>query len=108
MSLSIIYHPTGAIEFKASDICKSVGNFFNQLFLRKRTEKKNFLAKKEHLFNDITDDLLKNGEISYVDYYKSKNLLDIARKADEHYYKNSRESSSKEQPEIDFNANFEW
>ena len=61
-----------------------VGGLITAIFLRHNTETEEFAKIKMGLFKQVIDDLLKNGRMTYSEYFKTKNLLSIARKADEY------------------------
>lgn len=59
------------------------GAVFTSLFLRKNTKIQEFEKIKAGKLNEVADDLLASGKMSYTEYYKAKNFLAIAKKADE-------------------------
>ena len=52
------------------------------LFLRKNTQTTEFEKIKAGKFSEVVDQLLNSGKMSYLEYYKCKNFLQIAQKAD--------------------------
>lgn len=71
------------------------------LFLRRNTSSQEFEKIKAGRFNDAIEDLLASGKMTYIEYYKTKNFLVIARKADE-YYSHKREQFAEPQYDLDW------
>lgn len=63
------------------------GAIFTAIFLRKNTSTQEFEKLKAGKMQDVADDLLESGKMSYTEYYKAGNFLSIAKKADEEYSK---------------------
>lgn len=80
-----------------------VGSLITTIFLRSDTATQEFEKIKAQKFDEVVDDLLKNGKLSYVDYYKAKNFLKIAEIADQNYKEMAEESTEQE-----FKFDFEW
>lgn len=66
-----------------SSISAIAGAIVTTLFLRKNTLTAEFEKIKAGKFSEVIDDLLDSGKMSYFEYYKCKNFLEIAQKADE-------------------------
>lgn len=66
-----------------SSISAIAGAIVTTLFLRKNTLTAEFEKIKVGKFSEVIDDLLDSGKMSYFEYYKCKNFLEIAQKADE-------------------------
>ncbi len=60
-----------------------VSSLITTLFLRRGENIKAFEAIKARQFEKVTSELLDSGRLSYVEYYKCKNFLKIAKYADE-------------------------
>lgn len=63
------------------------GAIFTAVFLRKNTSTKEFEKLKAGKMQEVADDLLESGKMTYTEYYKAGNFLSIAQKADEEYSK---------------------
>ena len=61
------------------------GAIFTAIFLRNNTATKEFEKVKAGKLGEVAEDLLKTGKMTYTEYYKAKNFLKIAEKADEEY-----------------------
>lgn len=94
----------GLLGIASSSISSFIGTMVSSLFLRKNTLTSEFEKIKIGKFNDLIDQLLENGEITYLEFYKSKNLLEIAEKADRTY--NKEKSGNFHQDNFKFD--FDW
>ena len=65
-----------------SSLSAVVGAVITTLFLSKNTKISEFEKVKAGKFNEVIDCLLESGKMSYLEYYKCNNFLDIAKKAD--------------------------
>ena len=65
------------------------GAIFTAIFLRNKTATTEFEKIKAGKFDEVTEDLLKNGKMTYTEFYKAKNFLKIAKKADAEYAQKS-------------------
>ncbi len=81
----------GGISLANSTVSAIVGALLTTLFLRKNTKASEFEKIKAAKFGDVVDGLLENGKMTYLEYYKCRNFLRIAKKADEKYKKNEGE-----------------
>lgn len=81
-----------------SSLSAIVGTVVTTLFLRRNTLATEFEKVKAGKFSEIIDELLKNGKMSYLEYYKCTNFLQIAKKADAMY----QEEKSVERKDYDF------
>lgn len=59
------------------------GAIIGALFLRSNTSKREFEKIKSGRLNEVVEDLLASGEMTYTEFYNAKNYLEIAQKADE-------------------------
>lgn len=71
------------------------GALFTAIFLRKNTSTKEFEKIKAGKFGEVADILLESGKMTYTEYYKANNFLDIAKKADEFFSEMNSSNSSK-------------
>ena len=62
-----------------SAINSVVGALVTTLFVRKNTRAEEFEKIKLGKFNDVIEDLLDNGKMTYLEYYKCNNFLKIAK-----------------------------
>lgn len=63
------------------------GAIFTAIFLRRNTATQEFEKLKAGKMQEVADDLLSSGKMSFTEYYKASNFLSIAKKADEEYAK---------------------
>jgi len=89
------------IQPAISTICSAV---IATLFIRKNTSKTEIEKIKQSKFSDIADLLLAEGHITHLEYYKCRNFVKIAKKADEVYRKvaDKKEPIEKLKKLIDF------
>ena len=71
-------------------------------FLRKDTSTQQFEQIKAAKFDEALTGLLNSGIMTHMELFKAKNFLDVAKKADEMYYKNKNTDIN------DSNYNFDW
>lgn len=64
-----------------------VGSLFTAIYLRHKTATQEFEKIKAGKFQEVANDLLASGEMTYSEYYKAKNFLTISKKADAHLSK---------------------
>lgn len=76
-----------ALPAVKSTIPSISGAIFTAIFLRKNTATKEFEKLKAGKLQEVADDLLKAGKMTYTEYYKAGNFLSIAKKADEEHSK---------------------
>lgn len=62
-----------------------VGAILTAVFLRSNTAANEFEKVKSGKFDEVIEDLLTSGQMTYTEFYKAKNFLKIAQKADAHY-----------------------
>lgn len=63
------------------------GGLFTAIFLRHNTAVKEFEKIKAGHLGEVAEDLLKSGEMTHTEYYKARNFLTVAKKADRYYSK---------------------
>lgn len=80
-----------------------VGAVITTLFLRKDTKTTEFEKIRAGRFDEVVKQLLDSGKMTYMEYYKCNNFLDIAKKADELLVKvTSEDKSDQEEKTYDF------
>ena len=92
----------GGITLANTSVSTIVGALITTLFLRKNTNTEEFEKIKAAKFSDVIDKLLDSGKMTYLEYYKCNNFLNIAKKADEMY------QAANEVEEIHNNYDFDW
>lgn len=88
-------------EMMSSAVAPVVGALFTAIFLRHNTKTDEFEKIKAGQFKEVANDLLKSGEMTYTEYYKAKNFLIVAEKADSYYKGHAR-------TEVHGNYEFDW
>lgn len=94
------------LSIASTSISAVVGAVITTLFLRKNTKTAEFEKIKAGKFNEVIDQLLDSGKMSYLEYYKCNNFLEIAKKADDSLFRTRevyKEESTKNQE-----YNFDW
>ncbi|MBQ2140285.1 MAG: hypothetical protein II433_04255 [Acidaminococcaceae bacterium] len=82
---SLIEIIKGGISAVNSTLSAFVGAFFTTLFLRKDTKTTEFEKIKAGKFGEAIDQMLKNGKMTYLEYYKCNNFLDICKQSSKMY-----------------------
>ena len=77
----------------ASTVGAVTGGLFTAIFLRHNTATTEFEKIKAGQFREVADDLLKAGEMTHTEYYKARNFLIVAEKADVYYSKMPKRTS---------------
>ena len=62
-----------------------VGAILTAVFLRNNTATTEFEKVKSGKFDEVIEELLTSGQMTYTEFYKAKNFLKIAKKADAQY-----------------------
>ena len=70
-----------------------VGSILTAVFLRSNTSTSEFEKVKSGKFDEVIEDLLNSGQMTYTEFYKAKNFLKIAKKADAHYSQDNKTDS---------------
>jgi len=65
------------------------------VLIKKNTRQQELEKLKHGKFQEVANELLESGQITHLEYYKCRNFLDIAKKADE-YYRNEQDSRDNE------------
>jgi hypothetical protein len=89
-----------AIPFAQSIITPIVGGFITAMFLRGNTHRKEFEKIKIGKIDEAIDNLVDSHELTLTELVKCKNLIKIAKIADNEYKK--QEHSNKNKTEFDF------
>lgn len=71
-------------------ITSIAGAVFTTIFLRRNTKTEEFERIKAGKLGEVADEMLKAGEMTYIDYYKANNFLEIAKKADIYYIESQK------------------
>lgn len=66
------------------------GAIFTAIFLRSNTKIQEFEKIKAGQFQEVANELLAAGKMTYTEYYKANNFLAIAKKADSYYQEHPR------------------
>ena len=78
------------------------GSLFTAIFLRKNTATQEFEKIKAGKFQEVADELLESGKMTYTEFYKANNFLSVAKKADRIY------ADMKHNDEANIEHNFDW
>ena len=78
-----------------SSVGTIVGSIITVVFLRSNTSTTEFEKIKAGKFDEVVEDLLSAGQMTYTEFYRAKNFLKIAKKADKYYSKIQRENENK-------------
>jgi hypothetical protein len=78
-----------------------VGAIFTAIFYRKKVRDAEFEKLKAKKFQEVADQLLASGYMTYTEYYKANNFLHIAELADK-VYNNDYENQSNQNQKYDF------
>ncbi len=92
---------TSSVSPAISSVGTIVGTLITALLLRRNTSSAEFEKIKAGKFDTVIEDLLDAKEITYLEYYKTRNFMSIAKKADDYYSKNLNK-----QKKID--TDFDW
>jgi len=82
-----------------------VGAILTSVFLRKDTQTSEFVKIKNGLFQEAAEELLENGRMTYYEFYKCKNFLEVAALADK-YFNEKKESVSQRILDFDWFIRF--
>ena len=85
-----------------------VSSLITTLFVRRGENIKVVEALKAKEFEKVTEELLETGRLSYVEFYKCKNFLKIAERADEMIAACHGDNSGREQDERDDRVKFSF
>ncbi len=82
--LEIIELLKGSVGEITTAVGAVAGSLITAIFLRNNTSIKEFEKIKAGRFNEVTEELLSSGKMTYTEFYKAKNFLSIAKKADKY------------------------
>lgn len=82
------------------------GSLFTAIFLRKNTATQEFEKLKAGKFQEVADELLESGKMTYTEYYKANNFLNVAKKADAFYVQMNHENEKNCQHDLDWFMRF--
>lgn len=71
------------------------GSIITAVFLRSNTATTEFEKIKAGKFDEVIEELLASGQMTYTEFYKAKNFLKIAKKADTHYSQRQQDRNYK-------------
>lgn len=98
----IIQFITNNVSTFFSPVNVIAGSLFTAIFLRKNTATQEFEKLKAGKFQEVADELLETGKMTYTEYYKANNFLNVAKKADKFY------SEMKHNDENNYQHDFDW
>lgn len=102
----IIQFITNNVSTFFSPVNVLAGSLFTAIFLRKNTATQEFEKIKAGKFQEIADELLESGKMSYTEYYKASNFLNVAKKADALYAEMNHNEPSKVKHDFDWYMRF--
>ena len=79
---------SSGVECMKSAVGPVVGALITAIFLRHNTKTDEFEKIKAGKFEEAAELLLSSGKMTYTEFYKAKNFLTIAKKADKYYQDN--------------------
>lgn len=85
MGTEIIEFLSNNFSTVMSAVGSVTGGIITAIFLRNKTSTTEFEKIKAGQFEEVTNELLKSGKMTFTEYYKAKNFLSVAKKADELY-----------------------
>lgn len=101
----IINFLANGLESMSSAVGPVAGALFTAIFLRHNTKTDEFEKIKAGQFREVADDLLASGKMTYTEYYKANNFLNVAKKADS-YYREHPKSEEKGTYDFDWFVRF--
>jgi|GEM_PF-2092296 len=78
------------------------------LFLRKNTSKTEIEKIKQAKFSELADKLLDGGHITHLEYYKCRNFINIAKKADKVFTNNKYNDHNNKTDNKNEKLNIDW
>lgn len=82
------------------------GSIFTAVFLRFKTGTKEFEKVKAGRFEEVAEELLDSGKMTYTEFYKAKNFLNVARKADQYYFEEAKTEEAVDEYDFDWFMRF--
>lgn len=89
-----------------SPVSLVVGGLITSIFLKHDTSVAEFEKIKAGQFKEVINKLLESGQMTYVEYYKSNNFLEVAQKADKYYSEMHHEDNTNVNYEFDWFVRF--
>lgn len=105
--MTLIEMVKNGLSLASDSLSAVVAAVIAALFLRRNTKTSEFEAIKARNFGEVISQLVESGKMSYLEYYKCKNFLDIAKLADERLSK-TNEKSDEEKESCNRDYNFDW
>ena len=102
----IIQFITNNVSTFFSPVNVIAGSLFTAIFLRKNTATQEFEKIKAGKFQEVADELLESGKMTYTEYYRAHNFLSVAKKADKIYAKMEHSESENTQHDFDWFMRF--
>lgn len=102
----IITFLLNGLENMSSAVGAVAGAIFTTIFLRRNTKTDEFEKIKAGQFKEVANDLLASGKMTYTEYYKANNFLEVAKKADSYYQAHSEKIEVKEPYDFDWFVRF--
>lgn len=103
MDTAIIEFINNNLSTIMSPVNVIVGAMISAIFIRHNKDIEEIEKIKNAKFAEVTEDLIKSGRMTYTEFYKTRNFLKIAKKADEYY----REKYSENTKTSNFKE-FDW
>lgn len=75
-----------------STVGSITGGIITSIFLRHNTAATEFEKIKAGHFKEVVENLVESGKMTHTEYYKAKNFLQVAKKADEYYAETKHEA----------------
>lgn len=91
-----------ALAIDSTAVSAVVGALVTTIFLRRDTSVQEFEKVKAGKFDEVIDSLLNSGRMSYLEFYKCKNFLKIAKIADKVFKENNSSENWKRDQQYDF------
>jgi len=85
-----------------------VSTLFATMFLSRNTRTSEMDKLKAGKYKELCDELLKNGKMTYYEYFKCSNFLKIAKLADIEFTKKNRNKNQTKKEHNEANFNFDW
>lgn len=103
-----------ALSFTSDAVKCLLAALISTVFIRRDTAKSELEKLKTGKFDKVIGRLLDEGKMTYLEFYKCRNLLSVAKLADEHLSPRidesdaDTESSGSDSEENSFNFDFDW
>ena len=101
-----------ALSVTSEAVKNLLAALISTVFIRKDTEKAELEKLKIGKFDEVIDKLLNDGKMTYLEFYKCRNLFSVAKLADEslrlHSDNTANDAESSESASRDTNVNFDF